>query len=183
MATFIDPSFFFGDLTIAQSTETTVQNKIKWFIDFHEPEFLTALLGYDLYKYMIDNPGVQRVLDIKNGKEYTEYDNGPTRKFRGLLFTENVTTKKSAIAYYVYYKFIQNNQTKQTASGEKKTKSENSEEVSPKNKLFTTWNRMVDLNWELIYFLERNLDVYPEYQKYSGTEEQINLLSRANYVF
>ena len=148
MAALIDKTYFFGILNIAQLSSTAVTDKVNWFINHYEPKFMEGLLGYELYKAFLAATAEARFVNLLNGEEYTN-TSGQLKKWKGLLRTSN-GSKFSPIANYVFYEYTNSSATVSTGSGEKKVESENSVEASPKNKLFTAWNEMVDMNCQLI---------------------------------
>lgn len=84
----IDKSYFFGDLEVAQKSQSTVEAALQWFIDEYEPKLLTELLGYELYRdfkagLQVD-PIADKWLDLLYGKEYTNRQ-GTLTKWGGLL--------------------------------------------------------------------------------------------------
>lgn len=74
--------------------------------------------------------------------------------------------KKSPIANYVYWHWLQNEATSTTGTGEKVADNQNSVNASPGNKMIRAWNQMVKWNWDLIEFLLSNGDVYPQFQNH-----------------
>lgn len=98
---FIDKTYFFGPLEIAQlelvvvgAGQPTVLN-LQQFIDLYEPEVLQKLFGYPMYKQFllgVQEPAVaQKWTDLLYGKEYTAL-NGKAAKWRGLVsYTDGIT--------------------------------------------------------------------------------------------
>lgn len=89
------------DCNVPQGTYNTLQDHL----DRYERDILIKILGYDLYMLVAAyaNPGsTQRVIDIVEGKEYSEGDY--TVKWNGLLNTDKV----SLLAYYAYIEWIRN---------------------------------------------------------------------------
>lgn len=181
MAT-IDATYFFGELNIAQKTD--VAASITMFIDEHEEKLLTDLLGYELYKLYKAGIAVTPTPDakwtaIRDGKEYTNRS-GVLTKWKGLRFTDG-TAKKSLIANYVYWHWLQNEASNTTASGEKVAKTGGAMEASPVHKMVRAWNQMVNWNKELIEFLLTNYTDYPEFQNQYGRIPR-SLLSKQNVL-
>lgn len=92
---FIDASYFVGELDIPNNGEAAVAERIQFFINKYEPLFLEKLLGYPLYKAFITGMSVTppatpdvRFLNILSGCEYTDY-NGQVQKWKGLILTDN----------------------------------------------------------------------------------------------
>lgn len=173
MANTIDTSYFFGDLSISQPTAT-----LQMMIDSKEPEFLIKLFGYELYKnYAVGiaaGSPAQKWLDLRDGKEYTTAS-GALTKWPGLRFTVG-TAKKSLIANYVYWFYLEDNITFTTASGQKK--SDLPINAGPDGKMIRAWNEMVNWNFQLHNFLTEHADDYPEYRTTVICDELFNLQNR-----
>lgn len=75
------------------------------------------------------------------------------------------TIKKSPIANYVYYRFLEDDAINTTLVGQVANKSDNATRVSPKLKMIDAWNRMVDYNTELFRFLQSGTNSYPEWNE------------------
>lgn len=91
----IDISYFVGDITIPNTDQVPVAERVNWYIGKYEQEFLRKILGYALYKAFIADLNVtapatpsQRMLDILYGKEYTNLQ-GYLTQWRGLIMTDN----------------------------------------------------------------------------------------------
>lgn len=102
----------------------------------------------------------QRWLDILNGKEY-EYGS-ITKKWNGLRFTQG-GVKKSPVANYVYCKWIEDQVSATTGSGEKKISSKIAVDYNPSQKICRAWNEMVPWNKNLFEFMNVNSEIYPEW--------------------
>lgn len=159
----IDTSYFFGELIIAQKSDSAVSSSLVLLIDELEPALLTDLMGYELKKlYDAGITGtVQKYIDIRDGKEYTTRA-GILTKWKGLKFTEG-TAKKSLIANYVYWHWLKDQATVTTGTGEKVAANQNAVNTSPAVKMTRAWNQMVDWNWQLIEFLLSHPNEYPEF--------------------
>lgn len=82
------------------------------------------------------------------------------------IFIENTTTiKRSPIANYVYYKFLEDDAQTTTLVGQASTYTENATRVNPVPKMIDAWNDMIKMNRELNRFLMTNKTVYPEWQQ------------------
>jgi hypothetical protein len=179
----IDTSYFYGDLSIAQVTEESVETVVKRFIVFYEPALLTNLLGYELYKNYQAGilAGTQKYKDIRDGKEYTNRA-GRFNKWRGLRQTLG-SEKFSLIANYTYYHYLRTLVTQTTATGEKSSNAQNAVGTSSAFKMSRAWNQMVEWNWELVEFLLSNPSDYPEFLKHYGCRELENVLTTINPFF
>lgn len=107
---FIDASYFVGNLNIPNSDQLSVLQNISWFIKKYEPEFLLRAMGYPLYKVFAEGMNVippatpsTRYLDILYGKEYTNVY-GLVTKWNGLIVTDDPIFNLSG--GYVYKKPI-----------------------------------------------------------------------------
>jgi hypothetical protein len=160
----IDASYFFGELNVAQKSDSSVSASLTAFIDEMEPMLLTDFFGYDLYKaYVAGIAGSTQIYkDIRDGKEYTNRQ-GISTKWRGLIFTTG-SAKKSLIANYVYWHWMRNEASVTTGTGEKVPDAQNASNATPVSKMVRAWNQMVDWLWELSEFLLSNADTYPLFQ-------------------
>ena len=180
MANIIDKSYFFGELLIAQLSETSVQDKVANFIDIYEREFLEGILGYVSYKDFIDNPNSQKWVDVRYEKEYVD-EYGIPRKWKGLKFTTG-TINQSPIANYVYYWYQRSQLTNTGGVGEVKTKSENSYPAIPKWKMENAWNNMVDSVIELYSFMRANQVTYSDWYTWgSNNNSNTKFLKKVNH--
>lgn len=182
MPTLIDSTYLNGKLSLPQKTFASVSNRIIWYIDDLEKKFLQELMGYELWKaFDAGHVGTPKYTEMKTGKEYTN-PAGKLVKWDGLIRVTG-SSKKSPIANYVYYHILSDNYTQTTASGEKKTDSENSVEAHPKLKLSQAWNEMVMMNWEFVQFMEDHPEDYPEFLDHYGCSKLENLLSRVPHTY
>lgn len=169
MAT-IDATYFFAENLIAQKSD--VSGSLLMFMEEYEEKLLTDLLGYQLYKAYKTGIAVLPTPDAKwtallNGLEYTNRSSILT-KWKGLKFTDGTTAKKSLIANYVYWHWMQNETTISTGTGEKVADNQNAINASAKNKMIRAWNQMVCWNLELIEFLLTKESDYPEFINHYG---------------
>lgn len=141
----IDNTYFTEDINLTSAQLTNISD----WIDVYEAAFLKMLLGYPLYKLLLadldgnGDPQTEPYTSLVDGAEFSfEYAGLTiTDKWEGL----RGLNKKSVIAYYVAYQYIDQNETFNTTAGQKRNNSENSISVSPVFKLVDIWNKMVDL--------------------------------------
>jgi hypothetical protein len=103
---FVDASYFIAELGIPNTDQAAVAQRVTWFINKYEPEFLLKLFGYPLYKAFVTGMNVtppatpeQRFLDILYGKEYMDYQ-GRLQKWKGLIVTTSpVFNLSGGLAY------------------------------------------------------------------------------------
>lgn len=180
MANIIDSTFFFGELDLPQLSQAANANGFQWLIDEHEPRMLTDLLGYTLYKNFLAGitVGDQKYKDIRDGLEYTNRY-GILTKWRGLSYTLG-SAKKSPIANYVYYQYMNIKISSTTGTGEANAKTQNATSTSPILKMVAAWNEMVKMNLELMDFLLTKQSTYPEFVLYYNYPALRNLLTSIN---
>jgi len=161
----IDRTYFIGEINIPNTNQPAVQENIDYLIKKREPELLTQLFGYEMYKAFTTGLAAptpeQRWLDLRDGVDYTDTD-GLSRRWMGLVTKEAADPKQSLIANYVYYWFTRKEATQSSGVGEVVTKTENSKRVSPISKQVRAWNEMVNWIWELYDYLEAKEADYPE---------------------
>ena len=176
MAT-IDATYFFAELNIAQKSDVLLS--LNMFIDEHEEKLLTGLLGYEFYKAYKAGiiASTQIYKDIRDGLEYTNRS-GILTKWKGLIFADG-TAKKSLIANYVYWHWMENEYSVTTGSGEKKINNQNAINAESTSKKVRAWNQMVDWIDELMEFLLTKYTTYPVFQNHYGLIPY-NILKKQN---
>lgn len=92
---FIDETYFYGVLAIGNISEVNVISNVRNLIAKYEPEFLTRLMEYELYRDLkaglLVDPVAQKWQDVMNGKEYTNRK-GMLTFWPGLLTTPDSIT-------------------------------------------------------------------------------------------
>lgn len=143
MANLIDKTYFVGDINLPPQALDGDYATIDGYISKYEKEVLLKLLGYDLYKELkaeIDADSYSEKWDkFVNGAEYKVDDY--TVKWNGLINDEKV----SLIAYYIYFNFVRDNISDTTIIGEVLSVGENSQRVTPADKMANAYNSFVDL--------------------------------------
>lgn len=151
-------SHFKGDIHIPNVEDTAPNSNLlgnatslDLFIDECESDVLTQCLGYSLYDEFINQfnesgelkeEAPEKWNDLLNGKEYQV--DGKNVKFRGLTFKQG-NLDRSLIAYYVFYQFLENDESSYTGTGIKKEKSKNSENASAAPKAIKAWRKFYKL--------------------------------------
>lgn len=155
----INSSYFIGERNIPNTSQTEVQERLTWFINKYEPQFLLTLFGYEMYKayeaVSTQSPLPSPWLELFGGTEYTL--NGKTVKWWGLV---DATSKRSPIANYIYYHFMRDAETTTTGVGEVKTNPENAVLVSAARKAVLAWNEISDSVCGMISYLNENKSLY-----------------------
>jgi len=169
----IDHTYFQKRLTAIPNLKEEVLQDLNDHIEKYEPEYLYSVLGVDLADEFITAIGGgstdQKWLDLLNGAKFEAHG----RKYEWLGF--NNAIKESAIAFYVMWHFIRNNNTLFTGIGTVTSDSENSNRTDPTRRLVTLWNNMVEQNEILALFLESGLAVYPNYAPFDTLTDTINI--------
>jgi len=147
---FIDSSYFIGEINIPNVTASAVVTGLTQAITQYEKEILIMLLGYELYALLIDDldgsgdPQTAIYTDLVDGAEFTHTINGEdiTLKWEGL----RNTAKQSLIAYYTYYKYVERDITHLSGSGiSMSPEGKGWKRASSVNKMCAAWERMRDL--------------------------------------
>lgn len=174
----IDHTYFNGKLNLPQVAETEGRNIVNSFITLYENELLQKTLCLDLWKEFSDGIAgsgtpVEKWAKLLTG-EYFDYGG---RKHYWVGF-QNTDLKRSPIANYVYYKFMEHKVTDNTLVGVVSPQTTNAVRVDPVKKMVDAWNEMVDMLTELKLYLNLNPEVYPEYKTCNCCEvyDRLNLL-------
>jgi hypothetical protein len=160
----IDASYFYGNLNIAQLNQKSVTDSLQYFIDMYEREFLTKVLGLQLYDAFILGMAATPPVDAKwqwlmDGGNYTGY-NGYPKFWVGFYNNANY----SPIACYIYYHYMRDLQTQSMGAGEAKATVQNAISASVSQKCADAWNLMGSQVENLFEYLNINNDaLYPEW--------------------
>lgn len=135
-------SDFQGELQIANKSQEDVSADLTWFITNYEPEYLKNLLGTEFATLFIAGLAADPVEQ---------------------RWTDLVTPElKRAIASYVFYWYIRDQDTQTVGVGQAKSNAVNATVVSAGAKLVKAWFKMVCLGFEIVRGLVDN-DTYPEF--------------------
>jgi hypothetical protein len=159
----IDSTYFINKLALPQLSNAEGLIAVNNFILQYESEFLECALGFDLWQAFVagveDSSPEERWLWLLEGQNYTI--NGRNGTWRGF---EN-HSKLSPIANYVFYQFMDNKAVDFVLTGNVISSTENNRTVNGVDRMIDTWNRMVDLNTDLIQYLRANKSLYPEWKE------------------
>jgi hypothetical protein len=181
----IDNSYFVGPLYVAQLGQPDVAEQMQYYIDRYEKEFLTAALGYGLYKSFKDglaiDPIDQKWVDIRDGKEFINtagwwpyalsgsvtgpfYNSNQPVQWNGFSGQPEQPNQASPIAAYVYVKYMRDLYNQVTGIGTVKAASDAATNVPPNWKLTDRWNDMCDSVYTLWQLLQTSgTSVYPDF--------------------
>lgn len=146
-----------GKFSIA--TNTTQEIDLQDKIDLVERTYLVELLGVELYDLFI--------LDLANPSLTPRFQfifdafNYQSSEKPLLVHSEGL---KQMLKAFVYFLYVRDTTTRQTTVGIKRTKSDNSENVSGiKHGLINRYNEGVSDYDSIQYYMIDNEDVYPEF--------------------
>lgn len=159
----INSTYFINKLALPQVANPEGLIAVNNFIQQYEPEFLECALGFDLWQAFVagveDSGPEERWVLLLEGSSYTL--NGRNGKWQGF---QNVA-KQSPIANYVFYQFMDNKAVDFVLTGNVVSDTENNRTVNGMDRMVDTWNRMVDLNHNLLNYLRANKSLYPEWKE------------------
>lgn len=113
---------------------------LQLFIDIYDRELWLNALGVTLYNEFepqIDNPTIQKWVDLLDGKDYTI--GGKTYRWEGLRGSNS----QCLSAFYIYCQYLRNNQSLYTTGGVVLTDSANSVNVDPTPKYIFNYNKFI----------------------------------------
>lgn len=152
MAYLIDETYFQRELYVPNADELNsgALNELTEFIDDKARLCLKYALGYELFNDLDSNitDGVLDVgapakwLNLVNGVEYTK--DGETFKWDGLISTEGAF-KKSLLANFTFYYWLEYNQSKMSGVGEVVVNAKNAINVNSTQRLVKVWNEFVSM--------------------------------------
>lgn len=149
----IDQSYFVGHLLIPNISGTGPVyegNAIEVIrnIQTHEPDYLKALLGVELYELFIAG-----IAETTPAAKWTN--------LKALIIDTNAKT--SPIAGYVYFHYMRDRVSIMTGAGEAVSNNENSNPALVQSKMIRAWNNMSNQSDKIIEFLIENSSTYPEW--------------------
>lgn len=171
MANLIDSSFFIRNINLINVSKTEIAERITSFIDKYEKECLLKVLGYPLYTLAIAGSwAVGRMKDIKDGSDWVDCY-GVTQHWQGLVHDTNI----SLLANYIYFYIQEASAVQTTGVNSAVPKGQNSQVVSPAEKMCNAWSFFSKETYDLISFLwnkkdESGVRVYPEFTESQYTK-------------
>lgn len=149
----IDETYFIQNLTVPTTDNLDVvgtDNTLSQFIDKYARLLLKNALGITLFNLFDQDltdgslkAGADQIWkDLVNGKTYT--DNGVTKVWKGLKFTEGVF-KGSVLAHYTYYHWYLWQMSQISNFGEVKGSTVNAINVNENTKLVQIWNEFTQM--------------------------------------
>ena len=152
MAYIIDETYFQRNLHVPNSDElnTGAYAELQEYIDSKARLCLKSALGYKLFNEfdgnvtngVLDDGAPQKWIDLVNGKEYTI--NGDLFRWEGLIQTEGAFNK-SLLANFVYYHWLNDNQSSVTGVGEVVLNAKNATNINSTQRLVSVWNEFVEM--------------------------------------
>jgi hypothetical protein len=158
----IDNTYFIREISLPTDQ---IGAELTSYIERFEPEILTKILGYDLYKQLTaglaNTYPEQKWLDLRDGCDYEQDE--VYYHWRGLTNS----TFESIIANYVFYYYTIYGSQFNSVFGLKQVLGENSTQADYRHKQMRVYNQMVDWISEMSDFIEWSNSVdsetYPNY--------------------
>jgi len=148
----LDRTYFTREPFLIPIDNINVQN----YIDFYEQDFLSQILGYELYRNLViglnSDPIDQKWVNLKNGCEFLD-DTGKLAYFSGIAKIETA---------YIYAMILRNERTYITSSGIKRGLTENAQDASPRYDFTKAINIVNDLQQQLIKFINAKNNEVPD---------------------
>ena len=146
----INASYFVNELLIPNLSDYDESYNINGLIQDCSHSFLESFLGREIYKELVSNLNAEQTAlkpnaaekwdNLVNGCDY-EYQ-GQTRYFKGLIYKRG-TIPKSLLAQYVYIKYIEQNTTQLTPTGDVRPDSQNAVNVNSSQRYANAWNNFL----------------------------------------
>lgn len=151
----IDKTYFKADIALPKSDFDNIAS----FITKFEKDVLISLLGYELYKKVIETPLVEPYKSLIEGTEYSVYYNGKNRlvKWNGLVNADKI----SLISYYTYCYYLRSIVSSTQQVGEVKHKQINSDNANVFGKIIAAWS-----NFESLYGSSYDKKIVPSAYNY-----------------
>jgi hypothetical protein len=167
----LSKSYFFGQLMIAQLSQSTVEATLNAMIAKYEPIFLDCVLEPTIVDEMMiaynasiaaedPVPLIPKWQKLLYGSAFVD-SYGDSRRWNGLISDNDALVKQSPIANYVYYWYMRDNASQTVGNGEKKNKSENAVDANPNHKMCRAWNEMTDAVRVLREYMRINTVDFP----------------------
>ena len=145
----INASYFVNELLLPNLTESHAGYDIDSLIQDTSHSFLSSILGHDAYNDFISNldeygdlkpDAAQKWEDLVYGCDYEH--NGATKYFKGLIYKRG-TVPKSILAQYVYIKYIEQNVSQLTPTGDVRPNSQNAVNINSSQRYANAWNNFL----------------------------------------
>jgi hypothetical protein len=156
----LNPSYFEGELTIAQAGEHTpsgfaLNSELQWYVNEYEPVFYRATIGETLYRQMID--GTEETESASEAEADMTEPEEPNK----WLELVNHTAKYAAMFVWIYY--MKDLNTITSGSGQTVPEYESGFRKSPQPKMVNIWNKMMDNLFPMTQWVCDRKDDYPEF--------------------
>jgi len=169
---YIDVNYFVGGINIPDTDSLETKGALELYIKKYESIFLTTLLGKDMYEDLLSATTFVDPITatgnwnkIINGDSFVN-SNGDSAYFEGINggdLSASGGFKRSPIANYVFWNFINERASITVGVGEVIPLVENGIRISPAYKMAAAWNEMVDLIFVLNDYVTINKANYPDY--------------------
>lgn len=170
VSSLVTSDYFVRDIMIPNIATNVSQNapgvqKLNLFIAKFEKQCLSEILGYALYKALL-NESSQRITDLIYGAEFTDYCS-TLQKWEGLVRPSELI---SLIANYIFFYKEEWDKSQNTGNGTTISIPEASQAISPADKMSKAWNFFSEETYKMTDFLWIQKDgsgvrVYPEFTR------------------
>jgi len=175
----IDSTYLTGELYIANTASGPVADTLGTFIEKYSRELLNKVLGIEMRQSFLSGLEAaspeQRWLDLRDGLGFAT--NGGDLEWVGFA---NSQLKASPIANYVFFKYNIYLIDQSVGAGNLHPTVENGYIASPIKKLTRAWNEMVLMLRSLVYLLEAEKELYPEW--YGRCNMDMDIVNTVNYM-
>lgn len=137
-------SQFFNEFNIGQKGQSTVAEKLQYYIDTYEPEYIEKAIGEDFAALFNASPLEPRFDDLE------------------AMFKAD----PSPIVGYVFYHYQRDSMTQSGGAGDTRSAVENGKRTPEIYRMTVAWNIMVDKTRKIRAYLKKNATIFPEYNLY-----------------
>lgn len=165
MANLITLDWFDGDANMPARDKTGSDQGLQRYINEYEPKFMREVLGVGFYEVFKTDQADPRMQELINGVIYQV--DGKDKYWQGLASETGTgvnTVRLSPIADYVFYMWNKGKVTRPSNAGRVIPAVDNSTLVNPVQIMVKVWNKMVETNRSMYWFLKNNATVYPEWE-------------------
>ena len=181
----IDSTYFKGEISIPNLDSVWVSENLTNFINKYEKKILIDLLGNDLYLKFIagiaESEPDNKWIYLRDGREYPINYNGSEHnvKWGGLKNSE----KESLLSYFIYYYLVKDGHISFGGTSTSINKTQNSESVSPVNKLVNAWNSGVEIYGSILRSNYENKVIINGLTYFQPTQKDLLEPSAYNYLY
>lgn len=169
MENIINIDYFVGELTIPNLNKDAGDDFETTYINRYQKDYLIKVIGYSMFndfETALTGTPETKWTNLLNGVDYNVTINGETVLTRWNGFAND--NKVSAIAYYVYRKWLNKNYAQLMGTGVGVSDKENSTNYPLIYKSVSAQNNEIDLNGNLRKYLHSN--IYKHIKRYKNSK-------------